>query len=159
VFNDNCGYLKNCTDVNLVLQANFRKTKVASKLKITYLKGSLLDVCVLPCSENTSSDNERYVQVKVQYNACSLFKPPYSIFRMYAKSLYYTGDEWTDCFSAEGITLPSAPFLGFSAMTGDVFDAHEYVVKLFRSTYSTSEPISLHQHNICIILFRDSREG
>jgi hypothetical protein len=53
---------------------------VASKLKITYLKGSLLDVRVLHCSEHPSSDNERYAQVKVQYNACSLFKSPYFIF-------------------------------------------------------------------------------
>jgi mannose-binding lectin 2 len=36
------------------------------------------------------------------------------------------GDEWSDCFTLSPIILPSAPFLGFSAMTGDVFDTHEY---------------------------------
>ncbi|BGP53087.1 hypothetical protein JCM8202v2_000646 [Rhodotorula sphaerocarpa] len=29
-------------------------------------------------------------------------------------------DEWTTCFAIEGIELPSQPFLGFSALTGDV---------------------------------------
>ena len=39
--------------------------------------------------------------------------------------IYYSGDEWTECFTVGPISLPNAPFLGFSAMTGDVFDAHE----------------------------------
>ena len=38
-----------------------------------------------------------------------------------------SGDDWTDCLRAEKILLPLSPFLGFSAMTGDVFDAHEFV--------------------------------
>jgi len=66
---------------------NFRKTKVATKLKITYMKDTLLDV-------------------KVQHDAW---------------------DEWSNCFSVEKVTLPSAPFLGFTAMTGDVFDAHDII--------------------------------
>ncbi|KAJ7108434.1 legume-like lectin [Mycena crocata] len=36
-------------------------------------------------------------------------------------------DEWTDCFRKEKVDLISAPFLGFSAMTGDVFDAHDII--------------------------------
>jgi hypothetical protein len=35
------------------------------------------------------------------------------------------GDDWTDCFYVEGAKLPESPYLGFSAMTGDVSDAHE----------------------------------
>lgn len=47
---------------------------------------------------------------------------------------YLTGDEWTDCFHIEGISLPMSPYLGVSALTGEVFDAHEYV------RFSPSEP-------------------
>ncbi|GAA5926823.1 hypothetical protein JCM3775_007049 [Rhodotorula graminis] len=36
-------------------------------------------------------------------------------------------DEWTTCFAVEGIELPSQPFLGFSALTGDVSDAHDII--------------------------------
>ncbi|KAJ7750032.1 legume-like lectin family-domain-containing protein [Mycena maculata] len=67
--------------------ANFRQTNVATKVKITYVKDSFLDV-------------------KIQFRAW---------------------DEWTDCFRQEGIKLISAPFLGFSAMTGDVSDNHDII--------------------------------
>ncbi|GAA5977319.1 hypothetical protein JCM11641_000063 [Rhodosporidiobolus odoratus] len=36
-------------------------------------------------------------------------------------------DEWTTCFAIEGLELPSNPFLGFSALTGDVSDAHDII--------------------------------
>ncbi|GAA5947560.1 hypothetical protein JCM10213_005159 [Rhodosporidiobolus nylandii] len=36
-------------------------------------------------------------------------------------------DEWTTCFAIEGVELPSNPFLGFSALTGDVSDAHDII--------------------------------
>lgn len=67
--------------------ANFRRTNVATKLRITYVKGSFLDV-------------------KIQYKAW---------------------DDWSDCFRIDGITLPVNPYLGFSAMTGDVTDAHDII--------------------------------
>ncbi|KAF4563069.1 hypothetical protein EYR40_007212 [Pleurotus pulmonarius] len=67
--------------------ANFRRTNVATKLKITYIK-------------------EKYLDVKIQYKAW---------------------DDWSDCFHVENVTLPSAPFIGFSAMTGDVSDAHDII--------------------------------
>ncbi|KAH9919064.1 legume-like lectin [Amylocystis lapponica] len=73
--------------------ANYRRTNVATKLKITYLK-------------------DTYLNVQVQYKAW---------------------DEWTDCFTVQGISLPSAPYLGFSAMTGDVSDNHDIISV---STYS-----------------------
>ncbi|KAF6761117.1 lectin [Ephemerocybe angulata] len=66
---------------------NFRRTNVATKLKVTYVKGSFLDV-------------------KIQYKAW---------------------DEWTDCFNIPGITLPTNPFIGFTALTGDVSDAHDII--------------------------------
>lgn len=67
--------------------ANVRRTNVATKLKITYIKSQLLDV-------------------KVQYKAW---------------------DDWSDCFSFENITLPINPFIGLTAMTGDVSDAHDII--------------------------------
>ncbi|KAF5357380.1 hypothetical protein D9758_005926 [Tetrapyrgos nigripes] len=73
--------------------ANYRRTNVATKLKITYVKDTFLDV-------------------KVQYKAW---------------------DDWSDCFFVEGISLPSSPYLGFSAQTGDVSDNHDIIAI---STYS-----------------------
>ncbi|KAK0486482.1 legume-like lectin family-domain-containing protein [Armillaria novae-zelandiae] len=66
---------------------NFRRTNVATKMKITYIKDTVLDV-------------------KLQYKAW---------------------DDWTDCFRADGVSLPTAPFLGMSAMTGDVSDNHDII--------------------------------
>ncbi|KAF9012677.1 legume-like lectin family-domain-containing protein [Cyathus striatus] len=67
--------------------ANVRRTNVATKLKVTYMKHQFLDV-------------------KVQYKAW---------------------DDWSDCIHIENVTLPNNPFLGFSAMTGDVADAHDII--------------------------------
>ncbi|KAG2015341.1 lectin [Coprinopsis cinerea AmutBmut pab1-1] len=67
--------------------ANFRRTNVATKLKVTYVKDEFLDV-------------------KIQYKAW---------------------DEWTDCFTIPKLSLPTNPFVGFSAMTGDVSDAHDII--------------------------------
>jgi hypothetical protein len=38
------------------------------------------------------------------------------------------GDDWTPCFTLKNVSLPEVPFLGFSALTGDVSDDHEYEV-------------------------------
>ncbi|KAF9448270.1 concanavalin A-like lectin/glucanase [Macrolepiota fuliginosa MF-IS2] len=67
--------------------ANVRRTNVATKLKLTYIK-------------------DRFLDVKVQYKAW---------------------DDWSDCFYAENVTLSSSPFIGFSALTGDVSDAHDII--------------------------------
>ncbi|TFK74705.1 hypothetical protein BDN72DRAFT_833239 [Pluteus cervinus] len=67
--------------------ANFRRTNVATKLKITYLKEKSLDI-------------------KIQYKAW---------------------DDWMDCIFVRNFTLPTNPYLGFSALTGDVFDAHDII--------------------------------
>ncbi|KAG6335826.1 hypothetical protein ID866_3262 [Astraeus odoratus] len=67
--------------------AMFRRTNAATKLKITYVKDTYLDV-------------------KVQYKAW---------------------DDWSDCFRVDGISLPTAPFLGVSALTGQVYDAHDVI--------------------------------
>lgn len=49
---------------------------------------------------------DTYLDVKVQYKAW---------------------DEWTNCFRVEGISLPTTPFLGISALTGQVYDAHDVI--------------------------------
>jgi len=67
--------------------ANFRRTNVATKLKIIFFKDKFLDV-------------------KLQHRAW---------------------DDWTDCFHLKNVTLPPNPYLGFSAMTGDVSDAHDII--------------------------------
>ena len=48
----------------------------------------------------------------------------------------YLGDDWTDCFYIPKISLPPNPFLGFTAMTGDVSDAHEYAPFLITHIYT-----------------------
>ncbi|KAG6910435.1 hypothetical protein DXG01_010790 [Tephrocybe rancida] len=73
--------------------ANFRRTNVATKLKVTYVKDNFLDV-------------------KLQHKAW---------------------DDWTDCFHVKNISLTVNPYLGFSAMTGDVSDAHDIITV---TTYS-----------------------
>lgn len=39
-----------------------------------------------------------------------------------------TGEEWSDCFTLKDISLPANPFIGLSAMTGDVSDTQEYAI-------------------------------
>jgi len=36
-------------------------------------------------------------------------------------------DEWTPCFELKDLTLPSNPYLGVTAVTGDVHDAHDVI--------------------------------
>ncbi|PFH50471.1 hypothetical protein AMATHDRAFT_61073 [Amanita thiersii Skay4041] len=57
---------------------------------------------------------EQYLDVKVQYKAW---------------------DEWTDCFRLENVTLPTNPFVGYTAMTGDVADAHDIITVSTHAAY------------------------
>ncbi|KAI0709625.1 legume-like lectin [Fomitopsis betulina] len=43
------------------------------------------------------------------------------------KAQYRAWDDWVECFTIRDISLPSAPYLGFSAMTGDVSDNHDII--------------------------------
>lgn len=43
------------------------------------------------------------------------------------KLQYQEWDEWEECFKLENVKIPSNPYLGFSALTGDVSDAHDIV--------------------------------
>ncbi|KAH7883239.1 legume-like lectin family-domain-containing protein [Phlebopus sp. FC_14] len=40
---------------------------------------------------------------------------------------YRAWDDWSDCFRIDDISLPSSPFLGISALTGQVYDAHDVI--------------------------------
>lgn len=43
-------------------------------------------------------------------------------------ALQYKGwDEWTECFTVWDVKLPTAPFLGISALTGDISDNHDII--------------------------------
>ncbi|KAJ2811714.1 hypothetical protein H4S07_001879, partial [Coemansia furcata] len=34
-------------------------------------------------------------------------------------------DKWLDCFTISNVTLPEDPYLGFTALTGDISDNHD----------------------------------
>jgi len=86
--------------------ANFRRTNVATKLKVTYVKDGFLDV-------------------KIQYKAW---------------------DEWTPCFRVEKFQLPANPFVGFTAMTGDVSDAHDIISVSSYSAILSSPESQANKH-------------
>ncbi|TFY81362.1 hypothetical protein EWM64_g2654 [Hericium alpestre] len=80
--------------------ANIRRTSVTTKLKVTYVKDTVLDV-------------------KLQYRGW---------------------DDWSDCFTVNGISLPDSPFVGMSAMTGDVSDNHDIIsVSTYSAVLSAAE--------------------
>jgi len=67
--------------------ADYRRSAIATKLKVIYVKDTLLDV-----------------------------------------KIHWKGwEEWSDCFTLNDISLPPAPYVGLTAMTGDVSDAHDIV--------------------------------
>ncbi|KDR75533.1 hypothetical protein GALMADRAFT_156539 [Galerina marginata CBS 339.88] len=98
--------------------ANFRRTNVATKLKVTYVKDAFLDV-------------------KIQYKAW---------------------DDWTDCFHVEKLQLPPNPFLGFSAMTGDVSDAHDIISVTSYSAILSQPDAAPNKHKKASV-FSSSSEG
>jgi len=67
--------------------ADYRRANVATKLKVIYVKDTVLDV-------------------KIQYKGW---------------------EEWSNCFTLQDISVPSNPFIGLSAMTGDITDAHDII--------------------------------
>lgn len=53
-------------------------------------------------------------------------------------------DEWTTCLIIEGLELPSNPFLGFSAHTGDVSDAHDIIsITTSQVVYHPPAPVTV----------------
>jgi len=54
--------------------------------------------------------------------------------------IQYKGwDEWTPCFELKGMTLPASPYLGVTAITGEVYEAHD-VVSITTSSIITRRP-------------------
>ncbi|CAK9786021.1 lectin [Cutaneotrichosporon oleaginosum] len=74
---------------------NFRRRNVATKARLTYVKGKGL-------------------RLETQFDEW---------------------DKWDVCFDAPNVELPSSPFIGFTALTGDVADNHDIVGV---STYSAT---------------------
>jgi len=105
-----------------MIQVDYRRVSVATKLKVIYVKDTVLDVrqlvpsscdATLPSIRHSGEDPVESLYVFREFSTCGLV-------------LMYPGQEWTDCFTLKDISLPLNPYLGFSAMTGDVSDAHEY---------------------------------
>jgi len=67
--------------------ADYRRSTVATKLKVIYVKDAVLDV-------------------KLQWKGW---------------------EEWSNCFTLHDISLPQTPYIGLTAMTGDVSDAHDII--------------------------------
>ncbi|KAH9042782.1 legume-like lectin family-domain-containing protein [Lactarius pseudohatsudake] len=67
--------------------ADYRRSSVATKLKVIYVKDTVLDV-------------------KIQWKGW---------------------EEWSNCFTLNDISLPQNPYIGLTAMTGDVSDAHDII--------------------------------
>jgi len=43
------------------------------------------------------------------------------------KVQYRAWDDWTPCFTLRNISIPMAPYIGFTALTGDVYDNHDII--------------------------------
>ena len=107
---------------------------MATKLKITYVKDNFLDVCPFcpPCEQLFLTLFLFLGQDPVQSLLVPCFLQESKTFIVISHSL---GDDWSDCFHVKNVALPNVPYLGFTAMTGDVSDAHEYAT--FPSLIST----------------------
>lgn len=74
---------------------NFRRKNVATKARLTYVKG-------------------RGLRLETQFE---------------------DWDKWDVCFETPNIDLPASPFIGFTALTGDVADNHDIVsVSMYSAT-------------------------
>ncbi|KAG8221260.1 legume-like lectin family-domain-containing protein, partial [Butyriboletus roseoflavus] len=99
--------------------AMVRRTNVITKLRITYVKDSYLDV----------------------------------------KAHYRAWDNWSDCFHVDGISLPASPFLGVSALTGQVFDAHDVISITTHSAMLSSQDAPLNKLSTGSGFFGSHRTG
>ncbi|TKY88785.1 hypothetical protein EX895_002416 [Sporisorium graminicola] len=55
-------------------------------------------------------------------------------------------DHWESCFKLDNVTLPLNPYLGFSALTGDVSDNHDIVsVTTSNIVYRNKTPQQMHE--------------
>ncbi|PWY99941.1 hypothetical protein BCV70DRAFT_102905 [Testicularia cyperi] len=88
---------------------DFRKTKVATKAKLTHVKDVFTELLVH----------------------------------------YKEWDHWESCFKLDNITMPTNPYLGFTALTGDVSDAHDVVsVSTSNIVYRNRTPEQIRQQRI-----------
>ncbi|OAX42807.1 hypothetical protein K503DRAFT_766421 [Rhizopogon vinicolor AM-OR11-026] len=53
---------------------------------------------------------------------------------------YRAWDDWTDCFRLTDFSLPASPYIGITAMTGEVYDSHDVIsVTTWSAILSTSD--------------------
>jgi mannose-binding lectin 2 len=55
-------------------------------------------------------------------------------------------DQWDDCFTLYDVKLPSTSYLGFTAVTGEVHDAHD-IISITTNTLSKGEHIQRRPNN------------
>jgi len=112
-----------------MIQADYRRAKVATKLKITYVKDTVLDVRQPVFSYPIFTFNTYPGEASME-RLCVFHE-----FMISCLVLMSTGEEWSNCFILNDISLPLNPYIGLSAMTGDVSDAHEYVIFVCLSVF------------------------
>ncbi|SCV68665.1 BQ2448_786 [Microbotryum intermedium] len=91
---------------------DFRRTDVTAKARFTYFRGKFTEVGSISVSDSP---------IGPITDPLSLL-PPSQLAIQHDK-----WDQWTTCFVLDGFELPANPFLGFSALTGDVSDAHDII--------------------------------
>ena len=75
---------------------------------------------VAGCEANIRSNSRSEIATKARI---TYYKNTY----LELKLQYKAWDQWEPCFTIPNVTLPSAAYLGFTALTGEVSDNHDII--------------------------------